>query len=129
MNGILAGVGSVLGFVPQILVLSLMLSLLEDVGYLSRVAFILDRVFRRFGLSGKSVIPMLVASGCGVPGVLSSRTIEQEQAESHHLTTCFIPCGRRPIISLSPERFSKFSAGCLTMFSQWASGRTAIGII
>lgn len=102
MDGIAAGVGSVLGFVPQILVLSLMLSLLEDVGYLSRVAFILDRIFRRFGLSGKSVIPLLVAAGCGVPGVLSSRTIEQEQARKITImTACFIPCGAKmPIVSL-----------------------------
>ena len=79
MDGIVAGVGAVLGFVPQILVLSLLLSLLEDVGYMSRVAFIMDRVLRKFGLSGKSIIPMLVATGCGVPGILASRTIEQER--------------------------------------------------
>ncbi|MGN0978077.1 MAG: ferrous iron transport protein B, partial [Faecousia sp.] len=79
MDGILAGVGAVLGFVPQILVLSFLLSILEDVGYMSRVAFIMDRILRRFGLSGKSIIPMLVATGCGVPGILASRTIEQER--------------------------------------------------
>ena len=77
MDGILAGVGAVLGFVPQILVLSFLLSILEDVGYMSRVAFIMDRILRKFGLSGKSIIPMLVATGCGVPGILASRTIEQ----------------------------------------------------
>lgn len=102
MDGILAGVGAVLGFVPQILVLSLLLSILEDVGYMSRVAFILDRVMRRFGLSGKSIIPMLVATGCGVPGILASRTIEQERDRKITvMTTGFIPCGAKmPIIGL-----------------------------
>lgn len=102
MDGILAGVGSVLGFVPQILVLSLLLSILEDVGYMSRVAFIMDRILRRFGLSGKSIIPMLVATGCGVPGILASRTIEQERDRKITvMTTGFIPCGAKmPIIGL-----------------------------
>ncbi len=102
MDGILAGVGAVLGFVPQILVLSLLLSLLEDVGYMSRVAFIMDRILRKFGLSGKSIIPMLVATGCGVPGILASRTIEQENDRRITvMTTGFIPCGAKmPIIGL-----------------------------
>ena len=102
MDGIVAGVGAVLGFVPQILVLSLLLSILEDVGYMSRVAFIMDRVLRRFGLSGKSIIPMLVATGCGVPGILASRTIEQENDRKITImTTGFIPCGAKmPIIGL-----------------------------
>ena len=102
MDGIVAGVGAVLGFVPQILVLSLLLSILEDVGYMSRVAFIMDRILRRFGLSGKSIIPMLVATGCGVPGILASRTIEQEQDRKITvMTTGFIPCGAKmPIIGL-----------------------------
>lgn len=102
MDGILAGVGSVLGFVPQILVLSLLLSILEDVGYMSRVAFIMDRVLRKFGLSGKSIIPMIVATGCGVPGILASRTIEQERDRKITvMTTGFIPCGAKmPIIGL-----------------------------
>ena len=102
MDGILAGVGAVLGFVPQILVLSLLLSILEDVGYMARVAFIMDRVLRRFGLSGKSIIPMLVATGCGVPGILASRTIEQENDRKITImTTGFIPCGAKmPIIGL-----------------------------
>ena len=102
MDGIVAGVGAVLGFVPQILVLSLLLSILEDVGYMSRVAFIMDRVLRKFGLSGKSIIPMLVATGCGVPGILSSRTIEQENDRKITvMTTGFIPCGAKmPIIGL-----------------------------
>ena len=102
MDGIVAGVGAVLGFVPQILVLSLLLSLLEDVGYMSRVAFIMDRILRKFGLSGKSIIPMLVATGCGVPGILASRTIEQERDRKITvMTTGFIPCGAKmPIIGL-----------------------------
>ena len=102
MDGILAGVGAVLGFVPQILVLSFLLSILEDVGYMSRVAFIMDRILRKFGLSGKSIIPMLVATGCGVPGILSSRTIEQENDRKITvMTTGFIPCGAKmPIIGL-----------------------------
>ena len=102
LDGIVAGVGAVLGFVPQILVLSLLLSILEDVGYMARVAFIMDRVLRRFGLSGKSIIPMLVATGCGVPGILASRTIEQENDRRITvMTTGFIPCGAKmPIIGL-----------------------------
>ena len=102
MDGILAGVGAVLGFVPQILVLSLLLSILEDVGYMSRVAFIMDRLLRKFGLSGKSVIPMIVGSGCSVPGILASRTIEQENDRKITvMTTGFIPCGAKmPIIGL-----------------------------
>ncbi len=102
MDGIVAGVGAVLGFVPQILVLSLLLSILEDVGYMSRVAFIMDRALRKFGLSGKSIIPMLVATGCGVPGILASRTIEQENDRKITvMTTGFIPCGAKmPIIGL-----------------------------
>ncbi|MBQ3557574.1 MAG: ferrous iron transport protein B [Oscillospiraceae bacterium] len=102
MDGILAGVGAVLGFVPQILVLSLLLSILEDIGYMARVAFIMDRVLRKFGLSGKSIIPMLVATGCGVPGILASRTIETERDRKITvMTTGFIPCGAKmPIIGL-----------------------------
>ncbi len=102
MDGILAGVGAVLGFVPQILVLSFLLSILEDVGYMARVAFIMDRILRKFGLSGKSIIPMLVATGCGVPGILASRTIEQENDRKITvMTTGFIPCGAKmPIIGL-----------------------------
>ncbi len=101
-EGIVGGVGAVLGFVPQMLILFLLLSLLEDCGYMSRVAFIMDRVFRKFGLSGKSFIPLLVASGCGVPGVMASRTIEQERDRRMTvMTTCFIPCGAKmPIVGL-----------------------------
>lgn len=102
MDGIIGGVGAVLGFVPQILVLFLLLSIMEDVGYMSRVAFIMDRIFRRFGLSGKSFIPMLVATGCGVPGIMASRTIEQDRdCKMTIMTTGFIPCGAKmPIIGL-----------------------------
>ena len=102
MDGIIGGVGAVLGFVPQILVLFLLLSIMEDVGYMSRVAFIMDRIFRRFGLSGKSFIPMLVATGCGVPGIMASRTIEQDRDRKMTImTTGFIPCGAKmPIIGL-----------------------------
>ncbi len=102
MDGIVGGVGAVLGFVPQMLVLFFLLSILEDVGYMSRVAFIMDRIFRRFGLSGKSFIPVLVGTGCGVPGVMASRTIENERDRRMTImTTCFIPCGAKmPIIGL-----------------------------
>ena len=102
MDGIVAGVGAVLGFVPQMLVLFFLLSILEDVGYMSRVAFIMDRIFRKFGLSGKSFIPVLVGTGCGVPGVMASRTIENERDRRMTImTTCFIPCGAKmPIIGL-----------------------------
>ena len=101
-DGIIGGVGAVLGFVPQMAILFLLLSLLEDCGYMSRVAFIMDKLFRKFGLSGKSFIPLLVASGCGVPGVMASRTIEQERDRRMTImTTCFIPCGAKmPIVGL-----------------------------
>ena len=101
-DGALAGVGAVLGFVPQMLVLFLLLAVLEDCGYMSRIAFIMDRIFRKFGLSGKSFIPMLIGTGCGVPGVMASRTIENERDRRMTImTTCFIPCGAKmPIIGL-----------------------------
>ena len=101
-DGIVGGVGAVLGFVPQMLILFLLLSLLEDCGYMARVAFIMDRIFRKFGLSGKSFIPMLVATGCGVPGIMASRTIEQDRDRKLTImTTGFMPCGAKmPIVSL-----------------------------
>ncbi|MBQ7040418.1 MAG: ferrous iron transport protein B, partial [Clostridia bacterium] len=101
-DGIVGGVGAVLGFVPQMLILFLLLSLLEDCGYMSRIAFIMDRLFRKFGLSGKSFIPMLVASGCGVPGIMASRTIEQDRDRKITImTTGFIPCSAKmPIVGL-----------------------------
>ncbi|MBQ2976159.1 MAG: ferrous iron transport protein B [Clostridia bacterium] len=102
VDGIIGGVGAVLGFVPQMLILFLLLSLLEDCGYMSRIAFIMDRLFCKFGLSGKSFIPMLVATGCGVPGIMASRTIEQERDRRMTImTTGFIPCGAKmPIVGM-----------------------------
>lgn len=102
VDGIIGGVGAVLGFVPQMIILFLMLSCLEDCGYMTRVAFIMDRIFRKFGLSGKSFIPMLIGSGCSVPGIMASRTIEQEHDRRMTImTTSFIPCGAKmPIIAL-----------------------------
>ncbi len=102
LDGIVAGVGAVLGFIPQMFVLFVLLSFLEDCGYMARVAFVMDRVFRRFGLSGKSFIPMLVSTGCGVPGVLATKTIENEKDRRMTvMTTTFIPCGAKlPIIAL-----------------------------
>lgn len=114
-DGIVGGVGAVLGFVPQLLLLFLMLAILEDCGYMARVAFIMDRIFRRFGLSGKSFIPMLIGTGCGVPAVMASRTIENERDRRMTITTtCFIPCGAKmPIIGLI--------AGALFGASPWVS--------
>lgn len=102
LDGIVAGVGAVLGFVPQMLVLFLFLAFLEACGYMSRVAFIMDRIFRKFGLSGKSFIPMLIGSGCGVPGIMASRTIENDRDRKMTImTTTFVPCGAKlPIIAL-----------------------------
>lgn len=102
INGILAGVGGVLGFLPQMMVLFLCLAILEDTGYMARVAFIMDRIFRKFGLSGKSFIPMMIATGCAVPGIMASRTIENENDRKMTIiTTSFMPCGAKlPIIAL-----------------------------
>lgn len=102
VDGIVGGVGAVIGFVPQMLVLFFLLALLEDVGYMARVAFIMDRIFRKFGLSGKSFIPMLIGSGCSIPGIMASRTIEnQRDRRMTVMTTSFIPCGAKmPIIAL-----------------------------
>ena len=102
LDGIVAGVGAVLGFVPQMLVLFFLLAFLEACGYMARIAFVLDRIFRKFGLSGKSFIPMLIATGCGVPGIMASRTIENERDRRMTIiTTTFIPCGAKvPFISM-----------------------------
>ena len=107
LDGIVAGVGAVLGFVPQMLVLFLFLAFLESCGYMARVAFIMDRIFRKFGLSGKSFIPMLIGSGCGVPGVMASRTIENDRDRKMTImTTTFVPCGARlPIIAMIAGAF------------------------
>ena len=126
LDGIVAGVGAVLGFVPQMLVLFFLLSILEDVGYMARVAFIMDRIFRRFGLSGKSFIPILVGTGCGVPGVMASRTIENERDRRMTImTTCFIPCGAKmPIIGLIAG--AMFGGSSLVAVSAYFIGMAAI---
>ncbi len=118
LDGIVAGVGAVLGFIPQMMVLFILLGILEDCGYMSRVAFIMDRLFRRFGLSGKNFIPMLVATGCGVPGVMATRTIENESDRKMAvLTTTFMPCGAKlPIIALI--------SGALFANSAWVAPAT-----
>ena len=115
LDGIVAGVGAVLGFVPQMLVLFLMLAFLEACGYMARIAFVLDRVFRRFGLSGKSFIPMLIGTGCGIPGIMASRTIENERDRRMTImTTTFIPCGAKvPFIAMI--------AGALFSSSAWVA--------
>ena len=115
VDGIVGGVGAVLGFVPQMLVLFLLLAFLESCGYMARIAFIMDRIFRRFGLSGKSFIPMLVGVGCGVPGVMASRTIENDRDRKMTImTTTFIPCGAKmPIVALI--------AGALFEGSAWVA--------
>ncbi|MCT4405531.1 ferrous iron transport protein B [Lactococcus cremoris] len=107
LNGVVAGIGAILGFVPQIFVLFLLLGILEDSGYMARVAFVMDRIFRRFGLSGKSFIPMLIASGCGVPGIMATRTIEQERDRKITImVTTFMPCSAKlPIIALVSGAF------------------------
>lgn len=107
LDGIVAGCGAILGFVPQIFVLFFCLGMLEDIGYMSRIAFVMDRIFRRFGLSGKSFIPMLISTGCGVPGVMASRTIENEQDRKITIMTAtFMPCSAKlPIISLVAGAF------------------------
>ena len=126
MDGIVAGVGAVLGFVPQMLVLFFLLSILEDIGYMARVAFIMDRIFRKFGLSGKSFIPVLVGTGCGVPGVMASRTIENERDRRMTImTTCFIPCGAKmPIIGLFAGAL--FGGSSLVAVSAYFIGFAAI---
>ncbi|MDO4270824.1 MAG: ferrous iron transport protein B [Eubacteriales bacterium] len=126
LDGIVAGVGAVLGFVPQMLVLFFFLAILEDCGYMARVAFIMDRIFRKFGLSGKSFIPMLIGSGCGVPAVMASRTIEQERDRRMTImTTCFVPCGAKvPIIGLFAGAI--FGGSGLIAFSAYVIGVAAI---
>ena len=125
-DGIVGGVGAVLGFVPQMLILFLLLSLLEDCGYMARVAFIMDRIFRKFGLSGKSFIPMLVATGCGVPGIMASRTIEQDRDRKMTImTTGFIPCGAKmPIVGLIASAL--FGGSALIATSAYFIGVAAV---
>ncbi len=126
LDGIVAGVGAVLGFVPQMLVLFLFLAFLEGCGYMARIAFIMDRIFRKFGLSGKSFIPMLIASGCGVPGVMASRTIENDRDRKMTImTTTFIPCGAKlPIIAMIAGAF--FNNSGWVAWSAWLIGIVAI---
>ena len=126
MDGIVAGVGAVLGFVPQMLILFFFLAILEDCGYMARVAFIMDRIFRKFGLSGKSFIPMLIGSGCGVPAVMASRTIEQERDRRMTImTTCFVPCGAKlPIIAMFAGAF--FNGSGTIAFSAYVLGVLSI---
>ena len=126
LDGIVAGVGAVLGFVPQMLVLFIFLAFLESCGYMARIAFIMDRVFRKFGLSGKSFIPMLIGSGCGVPGVMASRTIENDRDRKMTImTTTFIPCGAKlPIIALIAGAF--FDNSGLVSWGAWLVGIAAI---
>ncbi len=126
LDGIVAGVGAVLGFVPQMLVLFIFLAFLEGCGYMARVAFIMDRIFRRFGLSGKSFIPMLISSGCGVPGVMASRTIESDRDRKMTImTTTFIPCGAKlPIIALIAGAF--FNNSGLIAWLSWLVGISAV---
>lgn len=126
LDGIVAGVGAVLGFVPQMLVLFIFLAFLESCGYMARVAFIMDRIFRKFGLSGKSFIPMLIASGCGVPGVMASRTIENDRDRKMTImTTTFIPCGAKlPIIALIAGAF--FDNSGLVSWGAWLVGIAAV---
>ena len=127
-DGIVGGVGAVLGFVPQMFVLFLLLSLLEDCGYMARVAFIMDRIFRKFGLSGKSFIPMLVATGCGVPGIMASRTIEQDRDRKMTImTTGFIPCGAKmPIVGMIAGAL--FGGNALIATSSYFIGVAAVVI-
>ena len=126
LDGIVAGVGAVLGFVPQMLVLFLFLAFLEGCGYMARIAFIMDRIFRKFGLSGKSFIPMLIGSGCGVPGVMASRTIENDRDRKMTImTTTFIPCGAKlPIIAMIAGAF--FDNSGWIAWSAWLVGIAAI---
>ncbi len=126
LDGIVAGVGAVLGFVPQMLVLFIFLAFLESCGYMARVAFIMDRIFRKFGLSGKSFIPMLIGSGCGVPGIMASRTIENDRDRKMTImTTTFVPCGAKlPIIALIAGAF--FDNGGWVAWSAYFMGIAAI---
>lgn len=126
VDGIIGGVGAVLGFVPQILILFIFLAFLESCGYMARVAFIMDRIFRKFGLSGKSFIPMLIGSGCGVPGIMASRTIESDRDRKMTImTTTFVPCGAKlPIIALIAGAL--FDNAWWVSYSAWLVGIAAI---
>ena len=120
VNGIIGGLGAVLGFLPQMAILFVLLSILEDCGYMVRVAFVMDRIFRKFGLSGKSFIPLLISSGCGIPGIMASKTIENDNDRRLTImTSTFVPCGAKlPVIALMAgvigSEATGFPAGSLT---------------
>ena len=131
VDGIIGGVGAVLGFVPQMLVLFLFLSLLEDCGYMVRIAFVMDRVFRHFGLSGKSFIPLLISSGCGIPGIMASKTIEQDNDRRLTIMTAtFIPCGAKlPVIALMGGVMASYATGSYEAGGVIAPAMYFIGIL
>ena len=130
VDGIIGGVGAVLGFVPQMAILFLFLSLLEDCGYMVRIAFVMDRVFRHFGLSGKSFIPLLISSGCGIPGIMASRTIEQDNDRRLTIMTAtFIPCGAKlPVIALMGGVMTSYATGSYEVGGLMAPAMYFIGI-
>jgi len=131
VNGIIGGLGAVLGFLPQMAILFVLLSILEDCGYMVRVAFVMDRIFRKFGLSGKSFIPLLISSGCGIPGIMASKTIENDNDRRLTImTSTFVPCGAKlPVIALMAgvigSEATGFPAGSLT-FIMYVIGVAAV---
>ena len=131
VNGIIGGIGAVLGFVPQMAILFLFLSILEDCGYMVRIAFVMDRVFRHFGLSGKSFIPLLISSGCGVPGIMASKTIEQDNDRRLTIMTAtFIPCGAKlPVIALMGGVITSYATGSYTAGGLMAPIMYFVGIV
>ena len=131
VNGIIGGIGAVLGFVPQMAILFLFLSILEDCGYMVRIAFVMDRVFRHFGLSGKSFIPLLISSGCGVPGIMASKTIEQDNDRRLTIMTAtFIPCGAKlPVIALMGGVMTSYATGSYTAGGFMAPIMYFVGIV
>ena len=131
VNGIIGGIGAVLGFVPQMAILFLFLSILEDCGYMVRIAFVMDRVFRHFGLSGKSFIPLLISSGCGIPGIMASKTIEQDNDRRLTIMTAtFIPCGAKlPVIALMGGVMASYATGSYTAGGLMAPIMYFVGIV
>ena len=131
VNGIIGGIGAVLGFVPQMAILFLFLSILEDCGYMVRIAFVMDRVFRHFGLSGKSFIPLLISSGCGIPGIMASKTIEQDNDRRLTIMTAtFIPCGAKlPVIALMGGVMTSYATGSYTAGGFMAPIMYFVGIV
>lgn len=131
VDGIIGGIGAVLGFVPQMAILFLFLSILEDCGYMVRIAFVMDRVFRHFGLSGKSFIPLLISSGCGIPGIMASKTIEQDNDRRLTIMTAtFIPCGAKlPVIALMGGVMTSYATGSYTAGGFMAPIMYFVGIV